>query len=111
MKLDEDGHLLCPACGGDNLHHYRIEVFDRDDDDVNGQHVVVEGRKTIIDKDMANNPSSRRDGLRIFFWCEGCRAKSTLEVYQHKGVTFTEHSNLIMVVGDTHPIRDKMEKP
>jgi len=36
----------------------------------------------------SGNPSSRRDGLAIKFWCEGCPAVLELTVEQHKGQTF-----------------------
>ena len=48
---------------------------------------------------MKGNPSSRRDGMRMFFTCEGCHGSEDksknppmfeLLIYQHKGVTIFE---------------------
>ena len=41
-----------------------------------------------MDTDIRDNPSARRYGLRIFFWCEHCCAVPVLNIYQHKGNTF-----------------------
>jgi hypothetical protein len=42
----------------------------------------------LVDEDMSNNPSSRRQGLKINFICECCEAKvHTLNIVQHKGST------------------------
>lgn len=70
------------------MHHERIEIFDRNEDAVTGLHVVVEGSKVITDTNLHGNPSARRDGIRIHFRCEGCKAKSFMEISQHKGNTY-----------------------
>lgn len=92
MKLGElnvgEANLQCPACGGDYLHHHKVEVFDRKPDAEVGLHVVVEGEGATVDTDIQGNPSSRRHGLMIHFWCETCDNRSVLSVVQHKGTTF-----------------------
>jgi len=82
--------ILCPACGSNYLHHYKTEVFERNEDATNGLHVVVTSEKASIDSDLAGNPSARRHGLKIHFDCEGCPAKPVLCISQHKGNTYVE---------------------
>lgn len=83
--------ILCPNCGSEWMHHGNVEVFERNrDDDVNGIHVYVDGEKVLVDSDASTrNPSRRRDGIRISFWCERCPFPSSLLIYQHKGQTYT----------------------
>lgn len=86
----DDDTLLCPKCGGNYLHHMAIEVFKRDEDAKDGLHVLIHGSVVTIKHDeMRANPSSRRDGLTIGFYCELCGAESVLKLAQHKGQTIT----------------------
>jgi len=85
-----DSELLCPSCGGNYLHHGRVEVFERAEDEDKGIHVSVEDGKAIIDTSLTNNPSARRHGISIHFSCEGCSAKPVLTFAQHKGNTFVD---------------------
>ncbi len=81
-------NLRCPSCGSVYLHHGRIEIFDRqNEDDEAGLHVSVEQSRVTVDSDISGNPSSRRGGLKIHFWCEECTGKSILMLAQHKGTT------------------------
>lgn len=82
--------ILCPNCGNQNLHHENVEVLERNrEDDRYGIHVFVDGEKVLVDSDASTrNPSRRRDGIRISFWCEHCPFPSSLLIYQHKGETF-----------------------
>ena len=88
------GHFECPACGGSNLHHSGVEVWVRREDSRTGLRVVVDteaGGDTgtfYLDKDMSANPSKRRGGMKILFWCETCPAKLALYIVQHKGNEF-----------------------
>jgi len=82
--------LICPSCGSNNLHHDRVEIYERNEDAVHGLHVVVVEGKATLDNSLEGNPSSRRHGLKIFFWCEGCKAKPVLSVKQHKGTTYAD---------------------
>lgn len=64
--------MTCPGCGLDYLHHEQVEIFPRPREDAEryvGFEVSREGLRTIPPD---ANPSSRRDGLRIWFSCEGC---------------------------------------
>jgi len=85
-----DAELLCPSCGGIFLHHERVEVFERAEDQNQGIHVSIEEGKVAIDTGLMGNPSARRHGLNIYFSCEGCSAKLILTVAQHKGNTFVD---------------------
>jgi hypothetical protein len=95
VKFDEQDPtwLTCPHCGQSNLHHDAVTVFDREREDrpVTATTVTGDGvyRKEGWAADRAN-PSSRRDGLAISFWCEHCPALSELTIAQHKGCTFLE---------------------
>ena len=89
----EDGEniLMCPHCGEIFLHQYKTEIFDCDEDDKEGLHITTDRNLRIdISKNLFDNPSPRRDGLRIHFYCEICKASSALEIYQHKGQTFVK---------------------
>jgi hypothetical protein len=83
--------LLCPACDYHCLHHSRVEVYDRSEDEVLTTLTTV-GRlvQTEMVQNTRRNPSPRRHGMRIFFYCEGCPVESSLVLYQHKGSTYVE---------------------
>jgi len=79
--------LKCPSCGSSFLHHEKVEVFDREDDGKDGLRVGISGGKVSVDMDLDGNPSRRRNGLCISFWCENCDVKPVMEIVQHKGNT------------------------
>jgi predicted GIY-YIG superfamily endonuclease len=66
--------LECPVCQNDFLHQQDIEIFVRGEDQSEGLHVLVDftNDKVFADKSMRNNPSSRRQGLRVYLQCESC---------------------------------------
>jgi hypothetical protein len=87
---DGGNALSCPRCGEQNLHRNCVTVFDRNED---GEKLT----KTTIERDVtvktvraheSANPSYRRHGLAIRFWCEGCQQTSELTIEQHKGHSF-----------------------
>jgi hypothetical protein len=94
VKLDSDdwsgdSRLLCSSCGEQYLHHTRVEVCEMlhgEDGDVL-RTAVDTGRTTVekMGRNESGNPSARRDGLRVFFWCEICPALPVLCLAQHKG--------------------------
>jgi hypothetical protein len=87
-----DNVLRCPSCGGENLHHGSVSVFSRlkEDAEVRLAHVNTAGGVTVQTVASATSPSPRRDGLAIRFRCEHCPdAVFILEIYQHKGSTYT----------------------
>lgn len=87
--IEGSGNLLeCPSCHASDLHHGKVEIFDRHEDQDMGLHVVVADSTVAIDKNLSDNPSSRRHGLRIHFTCEHCSTKPILTIAQHKGNTW-----------------------
>lgn len=81
-------NVACPHCGdcGD-LHQTNVEVWFREEDATNGIYAKVSSESVVYDNDMNNNPSSRRDGVRIKFMCYLCSNESHLDIVQHKGMT------------------------
>lgn len=89
VAFDDDGALMCPVCGGGNLHQVVHEVFERDESGIGGLHTKTVRTGTTVDSDMAGNPSPRRQGAAITMDCEnmhGCK----LVIFQHKGSTYIE---------------------
>jgi hypothetical protein len=86
------GELKCPSCGYNYLHHEKVEIFERGEDEEKGLHVKVENGMVTTDTNLSGNPSARRHGLTIHFWCEGCKAKPVLSISQHKGNTLVDFS-------------------
>lgn len=82
--------LQCPSCDDNYLHHDLVEVFECKEDATHGVHVAVANNKATIDTSLEGNPSARRHGLKINFWCEGCGAKPVLSISQHKGITYVD---------------------
>jgi hypothetical protein len=92
--------LLCPKCNGDYLHHDNIAVFNRREDAEMVRKTAIEGglvSVASVENKTSGNPSGRRDGLSIDFWCETCgdaesdeviREYKRLHILQHKGNTF-----------------------
>lgn len=102
MLIEEGTNaLLCACCGESNgLHHATIDVFDRQEDATKGLHVHVHAGQAAIDTDLTGNPSARRDGIKITFWCELCGGSSSLSIAQHKGQEFIEMREM---EGSVHP--------
>jgi len=93
IRITQDGVLCCPWCGedGEYLHHQCITVYERGED---AERVTVTRvspdkppRIEIIPSRESDNPSARRNGLAIAFWCESCQGVSELTIAQHKGFT------------------------
>jgi len=90
VQFDYDKPLACPNCGTCNLHHSKIDIFNRQQDAGDGLHLHIEKLSMAIDTEVENNPSERHDGLTIEFWCEGCDTKPVFALWQHKGRTYTD---------------------
>jgi len=104
IAIDDNTWLICPSCGNNYLHHTSLTVYNRTEDaeETRVTHVgtALEGYMSTPDVDSltsatvaskdCDNPSSRRHGLQIRFWCETCDAKPILNLYQHKGFTGLE---------------------
>jgi hypothetical protein len=94
VKFDGWGYeLICPGCASNCLHHKYVTVYDVAKEDApqmtrtRVSHGIVESSEV---PNTNENPSSRRHGLAIGFWCECCPAKSELTIAQHKGNTLVE---------------------
>jgi hypothetical protein len=90
--LYNDNNLICPHCGEkySYLHHDQVTVYSRGEDDPKVTKTVVRDHVaeiSTVDNDTSGNPSDRRDGVAIRFWCELCHTISELTFAQHKGVT------------------------
>jgi hypothetical protein len=111
---DVKNALACPHCGSANLHHYGFTDYDRDEDaatveivdcgsvifDDTGERHSVWGRvgcaspavgsnlQVFSDLSSDRNPSARRHGIVVKFWCECCPNISLLCIDQHKGYSF-----------------------
>lgn len=95
VKITED-NLHCPTCGENYMHHTYVKIYERfpyEDSPSVVLHVngVKEG-KFVTHEGPSNsrNPSMRRDGIRIGFWCEHCEHHIELTIAQHKGFTLME---------------------
>jgi hypothetical protein len=83
--------VQCANCGEVNLHAFRVQVFERREEDAeDGRVVDVSYGEPINTRDDAEhgNPSGRRNGIRIYFQCEQCPHISVLALYQHKGTEY-----------------------
>ena len=99
--------IACPSCNADNLHQETVEVYQCFEDS-GGIRTVATLTETTVDDKLKNNPSTRRNSLRIFFRCEHCHFDYLghdekgeelfgetpplfeLTIAQHKGNTITE---------------------
>jgi len=99
IKISGDG-LTCPSCNCQNLHQETVEVYQCYEDS-DGIRTVATLTATTIDTNLKNNPSARRNGLRIFFRCEHCHFDNLeeygappplfeLTIAQHKGSTYMQ---------------------
>jgi hypothetical protein len=101
-----NSNLICPWCEEEYLHQFRVTVFGRteDEDTTRVFATKTDGRSpsTVAYSQEAStecgNPSDRRHGMTIEFWCEHCSIDDkgnivetqmpVLMLAQHKGVTF-----------------------
>jgi hypothetical protein len=83
----DDDWIRCAVCGkAYGLHHDSVDVYMRVEDAAKGVHVRCKsGKGVAIINDLSGNPSSRRGGIVIGFWCENCGERSRLSIAQHKG--------------------------
>jgi predicted RNA-binding Zn-ribbon protein involved in translation (DUF1610 family) len=82
--------LLCPRCGADYLHHRSVTAYERGEDAKSVVEITLAGTQVSVNAASLGeaNPSRRRDGLVIDFWCEICGdAPIQLCIAQHKGST------------------------
>ncbi len=93
---NESGALICPIGGRcEGMHHSGVKVFDRNEDEDTGLFVHVrEQTVQVATKIPEGNPSLRRGGLVLGFWCELCGGSAELCIAQHKGWTYVAWRNL-----------------
>jgi hypothetical protein len=90
--------ICCPQCdnlGSDgvrypHLHHRTVTVFDRIEEDHDVIVTRISRGKVVRELNGSGNPSRRRGGIAIEFWCELCHGVSVLTLAQHKGSTHLE---------------------
>lgn len=107
VNFDHGSALCCPACNEAYLHHWHASVFDRTEDAplVFRVEVMTQGegpvgrdeikhrtavRAEVVPAEGSGNPSRRRHGITISFWCELCDCHPVLCISQHKGMTLVE---------------------
>ena len=80
--------LRCP-CGSDMTHFAGLAAFMRQEDAPTGTLTLIDAGGTHVAEGdpLRDNPSVRRDGIRLYFTCEDCDG-FMLVLYQHKGNTF-----------------------
>lgn len=100
--------LQCPKCNENYLHQHSVLEYVRKGED--GPTLAMElcdlGAKIVTHENVENrNPSSRRHGMRVTFYCEHCtpadengwtsRPEIELVIAQHKGFTeiWMEHDS------------------
>ena len=87
VRFDDDS-LVCPGCGETTLHHEAVTVFERSHEDGESYALVMfKGAVSPAGDETGGNPSPRRNGIVIRFWCECCEAIPELTLAQHKGTT------------------------
>ena len=88
-NINYEKAFKCPICGGENLHHDAVDVYFRKHEDApEGMFIRCADDASIKSISPEGNPSNRRDGLVITFWCESCDDRPQLAILQHKGTTF-----------------------
>lgn len=80
--------LACPECGETcGMHHYHVADHVRRRED-GCTETFRSGVFPHVGEPLLGNPSSRRGGVAVRFYCECCPAVSELCLAQHKGATF-----------------------
>lgn len=90
--------LLCPRCDSELLHHCAVEVYERCEEDTTTTITKSEGatfsRDVVWSTEAKGNPSERRNGIVISFFCENCTSWADHETdrieltgAQHEGTT------------------------
>ena len=84
------GVLLCPVCGGNNLHQGEVRIYHRDKEDGPGTLTVADTGKVSTERLEDKDIPGRRDSLSIGFWCESMCRLVSLHISQHKGSTYMQ---------------------
>lgn len=112
IRID-DGVLMCPNCGEGYMHHLVVDVFMRPVEDGDSERTTLMHDVGVVACLPSENPSYRRDGVRIAFSCEFCTYRTTedgevdttiprrffvMKIVQHKGNTFMDWDNKAILV-------------
>jgi len=88
------GLLLCPSCGEGDLHSESVTTFNRKEDDeicLVTESDIRGPSSMSMSRAAPDNPSVRRHGISISFWCEHCHPSVDglvrLKIAQHKGAS------------------------
>ncbi len=116
IMIDQDV-LACPNCspneatGDDFLHHFAVTVYRRSEEDAPTEEINIEDAAPCYQREpdawpppAMGNPSSRRDGIRIWLECELCNGVSCLCIWQHKEKTLIDmepHAELVPIPQST----------
>lgn len=81
--------LQCYHCKGE-FTHVRGFLWFRRDEDCDHSKTIFADKSSVSELKTSNalNPSARRDGIRVIYDCENCRKFSSLNIWQHKGLTY-----------------------
>lgn len=93
---ENEALLICPLCPPEDqaeavaynaayTHQEQVEVYLRQED-AESELTIIPGEDGEAYPPMGN-PSGRRQGIRIWLWCEICGGRFTLNISQHKGQT------------------------
>lgn len=99
----DGGDLACAVCQSGFVHHGRVIIHDRNEDEPTVS-TVVRGKPS---EDMPKNPSARRSGITIEYWCEMCHSHCVFGIAQHKGNTL--FSNEVIENGENCKCESCME--
>lgn len=103
MKITNYGTKFADYEIDENCHLYKVEVFDRVEDDKKGTHTTVAGELVTQDRDMSRNPSSRRTGVVLHFYSEVHEPpedRFVMCIFQHKGGEFIQFKTLSEYKGE-----------
>lgn len=87
--------LLCPLCTGAFLHSTYVVVYDRHQGGLKTFETTidhVEMSRSAVDSEVSDNPSEKRHGLAVGFYCEDCGEDEEFELTfaQHNGQTLVQ---------------------
>lgn len=94
VTIDRMRALFCPICQCDNLHQVEATTFWMDLEDSETGTFTKTSKGVVKEVNDVQNPSERRDGMLIRFFCEHCSAEPELAIRQHKGVTYVEWNSV-----------------
>lgn len=96
--------LLCPNCGGPNLHQTAVEVTNFRSRELGVSVAVYDGGRTATE--IVEGKFDPRNHTRMSFWCENVCDVPDLMIYNHKGSTY-----LVWDLSDTPRVSDGDPKP